>query len=270
MAPPELYRDKGLWRRVYGLRPYVLPWQVRPYSREILSPGVTLYTAGRSARTLIVGLCGRDQRLFLPVGIILQNLDHERFDLITLWDRRELHFDHGIEGYARSLPDLAARLSDFAASRGYSSIVTYGTSMGGIPAMRIGQLMEADRAIAAGGRFAWNIGRLLRNEAYIQPFDPLCHCRRTGPTEHYAIFSEDNKEDVENAERLAATCPDCRLIPMPHQDHNFPHAIQKCRRLDEYHREIFDLRCRPDPTVLRRSLKKRSRLDPRRSVFIRL
>lgn len=270
MAPPELYRDKSLWRRVCGLRPYVLPWQVRPYRREILLPGVNLYTAGLSARTLIVGLCGRDQRLFLPVGIILQNLDHRRFDLVTLWDRRELHFDHGIEGYARSLPELAARLSDFAASRGYGGIVTYGASMGAIPAMRIGELMKADRAVAAGGRFAWHIGRLLRNQASIQPFDPLCHCREPGPTEHYVIFSEDNAEDVQNAERLAAMRPDCRLIPMPHREHNFPYAVQKCRRLDEYQREIFDLRRRPDPAVLRRSLMKRSRLDPRRNIFIRL
>src|SRR5690349_988628 len=110
MTPPELYQDHRLWRRVYGHRPIVVPWQVRPYRREILSPDVMLYTAGHSARTLIVGFCGRDQRLFLPAGVILQSLDHECFDLVTVRDRRELHYDHGIEGYARSLPQLARRL----------------------------------------------------------------------------------------------------------------------------------------------------------------
>ena len=50
MTPQELYRDKGLWRSVHGHRPIVLPWQVRPYRREVFSSGVTLYTADRSAR----------------------------------------------------------------------------------------------------------------------------------------------------------------------------------------------------------------------------
>ena len=268
MTPTELYRDSGLWRRVHGHRPVVLPWQVRPYRREILSPGVTLYTAGCSARTLIVGFCGRGDRLFLPVGVILQTLNHERFDLLTAWDARQLHFDRGIEGYAGSLPELARRLSDFASGRGYGSVVTYGISQGGMAALRIGQLMGADRAIAAGGIFAWNVGRLLRNEAYIQAFDLLCHCRQARATESYAVFSEDNADDVESAERLAAICPECRLIPMPYGDHNFPYGIQKARRLDEYHREIFDVTRKPDPAMLRGLLRKRPKLDPRRTFYI--
>jgi pimeloyl-ACP methyl ester carboxylesterase len=270
LTPSELYRDYKSWRRVFGHRPLVLPWQVRPWRREILSPGVTLYTADRSVQTLIVGFCGRHDHLFLPAGVFLQTLDHERFDLVTAWDARHLHFDHGIEGYARSLPELARRLSEFAAARGYDRIITYGISMGGLAALRAGQLMGADRAIAAGGRFAWNVGRMLRNEAHIQAFDLLCHCRQPDATESYAIFSEDNAEDAESAERLAAICTDCSLIPLPYDDHNFPHGIQKARRLDEYHREIFDLSRKPDPSVLRRLLKKRSRLDLRRTFYIKL
>ena len=207
-------------------------------------------------------------RLFLPVGVILQSLDHRRFDLLTAWDVRQLHFNRGVEGYAGSLPELARCFSDFAFGRGYSSVVVYGISLGGLAALRIGQLMRADRAIAAGGRFAWNVGRLLRKEATIQAFDLLCHCRQPGATESYAIFSEDNVDDLENSERLATVCPDCRLIPMPYDDHNFPYGIQKARRLDEYHREIFHLSRKPDPAVLRNLLEKRSKLDPRRTFYI--
>ena len=268
MTPSELYRDRPLWRRIYGHRPLVLPWQVRPYRREIVASAVTLYTADRSAKTLIVGFCGRSARLFLPVAVFLQALDHERFDLLTASDVRHLQFDRGLEGYSSSLPDLARRLSDFASARGYSSIITYGISLSGLAALRIGQLMGADRAISAGGRFSWNLGRLLRNEACVQSFDLLCHCRQPMATESYALFSEGHPDDVASAGRLAATSPGCCMIPMPYADHNFPHGIQKARRLDAYHREIFDPSRKPDPSVLRCLLRKRARLDPRRTFYL--
>ena len=268
MTPPELYRDWKLWRRTYGHRPVVLPWQVRPYRREVISPGLTLYTSGRLTQTLIIACVGRSARPFVPIAVFLQALDHERFDLLTASDVRHLQFDRGLEGYASSLPDLARRLSDFASARGYSSIITYGISLGGMAALRIGQLMGADRAISAGGRFSWNLGRLLRNEAYVQSFDLLCHCRQPMATESYALFSEGHPDDVESAGRLAAISPDCRLIPMPCDDHNFPHGIHKARRLDEYHRQIFDLNRKPHPAALRGLMEKRARLDPRRTFYL--
>lgn len=270
MTPMELYRDRGLWRSVYGPKPIVLSWQVRPYRREVIGPGVTLYTADRSARTLIIGFSGRAGRLFLPLALVLQALDHRRYDLLIVADTRHLHFDTGIEGYADSLPDLARRLSDLASTRKYGSVITYGTSMGGLVALRMGQLMKADRAIAAGGRFAWNVGRLLRRQAHVQAFDLLCHCRQGGTTESYAIFSDGDATDADSANRLAAMYPDCRLIPLPTDEHNFPFVIKKTRKLEEYHRELFDLDRKPDPARMKLLLNRRSKLDPRRTLYIRL
>lgn len=270
LTPQELYRDSSLWRDVYGRRPFVMPWQVRPYRKEVIAPGVDLYTADRSAPTLIAAFSGRTAQLFLPLALFLQTLDHRRYDVLIAYDARHLHFDRGIEGYADSLPDLARRLSNFAATRNYGSVITYGTSMGGMTALRMGQLMEADRAIAAGGRFAWNVGRLLRNKGHIQPFDLLCHCRQPGATESYAIFSEGDATDAESANRLAAIYPGCHMIALPCDDHNFPYVIKKARKLDEYHREIFDLDRKPDPAALRLLLQRRSKLDPRRTFYFGL
>jgi len=245
-----------------------MPWQVRPYRREAVARLVTLYTADRSAETLIIGFCGRSARLFLPMAVFLQALDHRRYDLLVASDARHLHFDHGIEDYAGSLPELARRLSDFASARGYGSIITYGISMGGLAALRTGQLMRANRAIAAGGRFAWNIGRLLRQRAHPRAFDLLCECRQPTATESYALFSEGHSDDVESAARLAAIAPECHIVAMPCDDHNFPYAIHKARRLDDYHRQIFDLNRKPEAALLRSMPKKRSRLDPRRIFYI--
>lgn len=267
MTPPELYADRRMWRRVYGHRPVVLPWQVRPYRREVVSPGVILYTADRAANTLIVGFCGRSIRLFLPVSLFLQALDHNRFDLLIASDARQLHFDRGIEGYAQSLPDLAMRLAEFAAGRGYDRVITYGISMGGLVALRVGELMRADRAIAAGGRFAWNIGRLQGGKANVQSFDLLCECRQPAKTEGYAIYSKDNPSDAASAGRLAAICPQYTIIPMPWAAHNFPYGIHKARRLDQYHRQIFDLGRKPDAAVLASLFVRRPRLDPRRTFY---
>jgi pimeloyl-ACP methyl ester carboxylesterase len=251
MTPIELYANQSLWRRTYGRNRFTMPWQVKRYERTRLADGVTLYSANLGARTLIIGFCGRSARLFLPVAVFLQNLDEKAYDLLIASDVRHLHFDKGIPGFAETLPALADRLKRFADERGYSSTITYGISMGGLVALRVGEMIDGDRAISAGGRFAWHVGRLLRQEGHIGAFDTICACSVPSGRRHYAIYSENNAEDSENAARLAAIRPQWTAIPMPSDDHNFPHVIHKARKLDEYHAQIFDLSRAPDPEALR-------------------
>ncbi|MEQ1943059.1 hypothetical protein ABMA32_11650 [Mesorhizobium sp. VNQ89] len=267
MTPQELYRDRKVWSHSFGHRPLVMPWQVKPYRRETLSANVNFYTADREAKTLIIGFCGRGNRLFLPVGAILQTLDYKRLDLLTVWDPRNVQYDQGVQGYALSLPQLADRLSTFAEAKQYSRVVTYGISNGGLVGLRMGQLMKADRAISAGGRFSWNIGRMLQGRPYAQSFDLLCHCRQDSTVESYALFSESDADDAEDARRLEAVFPACTIVPIQSDEHNFPQEMHKARRLDEYHRQLFDLDRKPDAEVLKGLVRKRSRFDPRRTFY---
>jgi hypothetical protein len=142
--------------------------------------------------------------------------------------------------------------------------------MGGLTALRMGPLIGADRAIAAGPRFVWNIGRLLRDQPDIQAFDLLCQCRQPIATESYAVYSEGDPDDADSAARLAALFPGCTMIPLPSDEHNFAYVIKYTRKLDEYHRQIFDLDRKPDPAAMKLLLTRRSKLDPRRTFYLGL
>ena len=161
--------------------------QVRPYRKEVTARCNALHrrplrtNAGR-------GFLRPRCRLFLPLATFLQALDHRHYDVLIVSDRAASSF----RPWHRRLRQFASRPRP--ASVGFrrpaetiDSVITYGTSMGGMPALRMGQLMEADRAIAAGGRFAWNVGRLLHSEAHdpgFRPALPLPAAQHDGKLRH--------------------------------------------------------------------------------------
>ena len=67
-------------------------------------------------------------------------------DVIWLQDPRQLHYTRGYKWSGQVFRD------HFAAARRYRQIVTFGVSLGGLPALRAGRLLKATRAISAGGR----------------------------------------------------------------------------------------------------------------------
>lgn len=247
MTPLEAAADPRIWREMFGTDRVPPEREVRRFRRiEILDPDVRLYSAGAGASTLIVGFCGKRSRLMMPIAITLQHLDDRRYDLLTMCDRRNLHFDAGVAGFAESLPELARRLSAIIEKRGYSSVITYGTSMGGLPALRLGRLLEADRAVSAGGRFVWHISRLVELKPTIGAFDLICDCRAPSRTRCYALFSDGSEEDVEGAAKVAAIMPQIELAAFSCARHNFAFELFRKGMLAQYHGEVFGLEHEPD------------------------
>src|SRR5690606_19434935 len=118
------------------------------FSRKRISRSACFYTANRGARTLLVALCGNRRRPGVPTSFFLQMLNEDLYDVLLLSDDGRLHYDKGVKGFSRSLLDTARQIRTLADHRGHEKIITFGTSMGGPPALRIGLLLQAERAIS--------------------------------------------------------------------------------------------------------------------------
>ncbi len=254
MTPLEVAEHPALWRQLFRTRQPPAS-QVKRFVRTEIAAGVILFSANSSAAALIVGFCGKGQRLLMPIAMMLQFLDDEKYDVLIVQDSRRLHFDQGIERFAATLPALANEILSIAKRRNYSSIVTYGTSMGGFPALRAGEYLGADRAVSAGGRFVWHMARFKKQTAPVGAFDPICNCRMPFRTPCYALFSSGKADDLEAADQLAAIMGRGHAIGLPSSEHNFPFRMYLKGKLTEYHREIFDLAREPDPAKLRALLE---------------
>lgn len=190
------------------------------FLREPITDDVQLFSARHGAKKLIVAFCGKVRRLMVPLSHFLQMIDDSSHDVLVLSDRRQLHYDRGIDGFADSFPDLVSRIRTFASSRAYESIVTYGTSMGGFPALRAGIALGASRAVSVGGRFCWHVQRLRDGGDAIGAFDPLCACRGSRSVPLVVAYASQNVDDVQSTRILTRILPGCILVPVETESHN--------------------------------------------------
>lgn len=228
----------------------MVPSAPSPFKRTEIAGGVNLYSAERGAQNLVVGFGGSLGRLNMAVFMILEALDSARYDLLLLADLKKLHFDNGIENYADSMPGLMSKVGKLARQRGYGSIITYGTSMGGFPALRGGDMLGAGRAISIGGRFVWHPARIRRRGESIGAFDPICSCRVPFRVPCYLLFTGGKKLDVDHAAMLADIMPEVHRIVLPGNDHNFPEQIRSKGKLGSFFAQLFDLGKEPDEARL--------------------
>ena len=162
------------------------------YVRETWSEDATYYTSRNGADRLIV-IFSAPRPDGHPISYVLQTLRDDANDIIWLQDPRQLHYTRRYKWSGQFFRD------HFAAARRYQQIVTFGVSLGGLPALRAGRLLKATRAISVGGRFPWHPGRLVREERSVQAFDPLCACASPSLTELVVVYSQRNEADRFNA-----------------------------------------------------------------------
>lgn len=176
------------------------------YRRVEIAADITMYSdpaVPPGGKSLIFAFTGLAHRLMIPIAAFLQLLPAQRFDLVILVDHANLAFESGIPSYAATLPELVARLAADVGRADYQRVVTLGTSAGGLPALRAGILLGAERSIGFGPRFNWHVGRLLKGAGTIPAFDLLCACGPRGSTRLIAVYAEGQADDAEHAARLA-------------------------------------------------------------------
>ena len=209
------------------------------YIRETWGGDATFFTSRGDASWLIVIFSAPRPRRGIPISYVLQTLRYDAHDIIWLQDPSQLHYTGGVSGLGSFL-EIAQRIEHFAAARLYQQIITFGVSLGGLPALRAGRLLRATRAISVGGRYPWHPGRLVREERSVQAFDPLCPCASPSPTELVVVYSQHNEEDRSAFNLVRKTFPECIGVPVDTEKHNLMGNFYKSNLLPLFLACLFD------------------------------
>jgi hypothetical protein len=209
------------------------------YLRYELGRYVSFYSANRGASTLIIAFCGNAFRLMMPISHFLQMMQDDRYDVLVLTDVQRRHFDAGVAGYANSLLEMLTRLKAFVEARPYRRVITYGTSMGGFPALRAGLWLGADRAVSVGGAFCKHPRRLTQTAHAIRAFDLICACRRNDDVPAVSVYAAHNRRDLEEQAQLSAVLPRSVGLSIGTESHNVLHHLDQLGRLGAFYTKIF-------------------------------
>lgn len=210
------------------------------YERDDLSPDVVFYRGEGSPaeKSLIVTFCGRSQRPNMAWSLYLQYLPSNLFDVAILCDRSNNHYNDGIAGYAPDMLSLQRRLSADLQFASYRRVFLYGTSSGGLPAIRVGLLAGAHRSIAVGGVFAWPIYRLTQGQEF-QTFDPICACN-AGHKGKVLVIHASNQRDLVGAKLVERVLNAKRIRVTTTTDHNVNHQLYLAGGLMDFHCRMFE------------------------------
>jgi hypothetical protein len=210
------------------------------YDREDVGPDVVFYRGDGPAdqKSLIVTFCGRSQRPNMAWSLYLQYLPSSLFDVVILCDRSNNHYNDGIAGYAPDMLSLQRRLASDLQFASYRRLICYGTSSGGLPAIRVGLLAGAHRSIAVGGVFAWPIYRLTQGQDF-QAFDPICACytERRGKV---LLIHASNERDLIGARQAEKILKAKRIRVTETADHNANHQLYLAGKLRDFHSRMFE------------------------------
>jgi hypothetical protein len=209
------------------------------YIREMWGEDITFFTSRSGAGRLIVIFSAPRPRRGIPISYVLQGLRDDAYDIIWLQDPSQLHYTGGVSGLDSFL-DIVKRIDQFAATKVYQQIITFGVSLGGLPALRAGRLLKATRAISVGGRYPWHPGRLVREERSVQAFDPLCACASPSPTELVVVYSRHNEEDRSAFNLVRKTFPECIAAPIDTEKHNLMGYFYRANLLPLFLACLFD------------------------------
>ncbi len=213
----------------------------RNWRRITLHDHAILYQSprGMASKKLIIGFCGQAMRLMLPTHFILGAIDEADFDLMLIRDPDRNHYHGGVSGLGSSLDELALRLRDLSVQSGYNRYVVLGTSSGGLPAIRIGQIIQAEHVLAVGPD---NLGR------HPGVAEMLSSAEKTIATTFKICISDNNIRDSEAAYRLKLLMPHVNVIPYHGiQNHNLLYILHQEQKLTPFLAEhLLDIKQKID------------------------
>jgi len=203
-----------------------------PFVRYRLRRRVTLFTAGgsRSGKTLAICFSGRAQRMMMPLPVFLQNIDSTQVDVAFMHDPTRNSYRLGIGGVADNLEASIDKLKDILRIEDYRSVVSIGTSGGGVPAVMSALRLNLDAALSVGGnhpddpRWITADGTGLR-EIFRRHVDAA-----KGKPAIFLAFGSDCLKDKEAAEAFASVVPGRPVtisVPNDKVEHNALYPVAR-------------------------------------------
>jgi hypothetical protein len=209
-------------------------------------------------KCIVFAFAGKAGGLMIPTGVFLQLLPSADVDVVILNDTTRSHFSRGLPGYAADFIDLVRRLDDDFQPSKYKNVCSYGTSMGGLVALRYGLLLGT-KSISVCGNFPWHVGRLIEPTGEVgeeaqsasalewdradescqgmPAFDLLCACKASDAVKFVCVYGE-RPADRATVDHLATMFPVTRL-EVSGANHNAIFTMWKQGTLRQFYRQQF-------------------------------
>ncbi len=230
----DFIRYAPIWGRLKNRRYPVLD------STEI-SPGAIFHEARntpRGAKGLLVCFCGAKGELHIPVARYMLELPADAYDYLVLSPKTMqpsnmlAHYTAGVEGFADTIEDIAARIAREYLSSGYRTTAMIGTSMGGFAALDVADRIGADAGISISGRMEYLNGAVPVEHLARTPPAKFCVCRTWNPdVKLHVIYGMENKRDTESALRLFMLNRNLRFWPIRGLEDHSPFPFWAAKQL---------------------------------------
>jgi len=189
--------------------------QPEPFHRSRVRRDLWLYADGspRSSKILLVGFTGRAQRMMMPSAVFLQQLDSKKADVALLCDPLRSGYRQGMRRVGESLGSMLNALPQLLHMSEYQSVVSMGTSAGGLPAVLAALQLNLSAAMSVGGASPDDPRWALPDGAGARDLIDRCTKESARLPRLYLVFGEDSIADRTNAEELEALLP-AELMPV--------------------------------------------------------
>ncbi len=140
------------------------------FDRDDIDDNIKMYSSEAlpsDEKTLIIAFGGGQNRLMMPIPCFLQHLSADKFDLLLLTDPNRQGFTRGIPGVANNIDSLIKKIDELIDRDCYKSVISFGTSAGGLPAILTTLQLRLDKGISIGGS-----GPMCPRWKAVDPFSP--------------------------------------------------------------------------------------------------
>jgi len=217
-----------------------------PHTRNNIHEGVTFYQGQPEPgqeRHLLIAFTGDARRLMTPIFIFLQECNFHNLDVLLLEDQSKRFYLHGIEGFAPSMAGLIERLKTMYAKRDYRSVVSLGTSGGGLAALWAGVALRLDKAISIGGpSHHYTDSRLSAMARPFGEFEQLVKAEKERLPKMVYALADQNAKDQLKLEELRALVPMDVIKVKGCEEHNILHFLFLKGELGAFMRQLIATR----------------------------
>lgn len=197
LAPRYKYMTGWLRRRVAKV----------PQLQACAAKGTAQLYAGpqgeRGDKTLYFLFSGEMGQFSLPLAVFIHLLPPGPKDVVVIRLDSWRLYREGVDGYGINPFEVATSLRREFDAGSYKSINVLGVSAGGIFALRVAEMLEADISIAFAGVYSGDALQLaVLAKIGVTAFDPICACRDQKAARLVNVLSSMNEVDCRSSTRL--------------------------------------------------------------------
>ncbi len=219
--------------------------QLVAHTRHNLQEGLTFYKGHPKPgeeRHLMVAFTGDAMRLMTSIFIFLQECKLENLDVLLLFDRSRRFYLHGIEGFAPDIETLLDKLPTLYDKRDYRSVVSLGTSGGGLAALWAGVALNLNKAISVGGpSHLYTDSRLAGMDRPFAGFERLVESQKGSLPELVYCLGDQCEKDKQKLNELRTLVPMTVARIEGCAEHNVLHYLNRKGQYGPFMRKLIGI-----------------------------